>query len=200
MNKEELVALGEEIRIHTRLPVATGELVEEIVADPDGAFEVRSTAGRRRAANVLLALGRRGSPRKLEVPGEDLPKVCYRLLEPEPFRGQHVLVVGGGNSAVECAVALADSGLCASVAISYRRSAFARCRGDNRRRIDEAIRTGKVQAHLPSEVRRISADEVHLDAGGQVLALAVIVQIGGTAPTELLARSGIEMITKYGEG
>ena len=107
-----------------------------------GPYARRTVA--RRAANVVLALGVRGSPAKLGVPGEDLGKVAYRLLEPEEFSGKHVLVVGGGNSAVESALALADFGGCASVAISYRRDKFARCRAENRRRIDEAIGLRKV--------------------------------------------------------
>ncbi|MGH7295709.1 MAG: FAD-dependent oxidoreductase, partial [Polyangiaceae bacterium] len=118
------------------------------------------------------------------------------------FRGKHVLVVGGGNSAVENALALADFGACASVAVSYRRAAFARCRAENRRRIDEAIAAGKVRAMMPSEVVRIGERDVSLASEGKQATLpndAVIVQIGGTAPAELLQKFGIEVVTKRGE-
>jgi thioredoxin reductase len=150
----------------------------------------------------MLALGRRGNPRTLGVPGEDLSKVSYTLLEPDPFRDKHVLVVGGGNSAVENALALADFGACASVSISYRRNAFARCRAENRRRIDEVIAAGKVKPLMPSEVKQIGEREVALDADGKQLVMpndAVIVQIGGTAPAELLQKFGIDVVTKRGE-
>jgi len=113
-----------------------------------------------------------------------------------------VLVVGGGNSAVENALALADFGACASVSISYRRNAFARCRAENRRRIDEVIAAGKVKPLMPSEVKQIGEREVALDADGKQLVMpndAVIVQIGGTAPAELLQKFGIDVVTKRGE-
>lgn len=202
MSKEELVALWQSILEKAKLPVKVGVLVEGVDADPDGMWRLTTSAGPLRAANVMLGLGRRGSPRKLEVDGEEQPKVHYRLLEPTEFRGKHVLVVGGGNSAVESALSLADAGQCASVAISYRRNAFARCRADNRRRIDEYIRAGRVRALMPSEVKRIGTTDLALRADGKDLTIpndAVIVQIGGTAPAELLAKFGVEVVTKYGE-
>lgn len=203
MSKEDLVDLWQRILHETKLPVKVGTLVEGVAADSDGMWRLATSTGPVRAANVLLGLGRRGSPRKLEVPGEEQAKVHYRLLEPEEFRGKHVLVVGGGNSAVESALSLADSGGCASVAISYRRAAFARCRAENRRRIDEAIAAGRVRALMPSTIQSIAGDSVQLDVEGTgPLALpndAVIVQIGGTTPAELLKSFGVEVVTKYGE-
>ena len=130
--QEELVELWSDIRSKYNPPVVEGELVEGITQDADGMWVVRSDKTTRRAANVLLGLGRRGSPRKLEVPGEDLEKVAYRVIEPSFFANKHVLVVGGGNSAVESALALVNQGGYASVGISYRRNQFNRCRGDNK--------------------------------------------------------------------
>ncbi|MBW2461063.1 MAG: NAD(P)-binding domain-containing protein [Deltaproteobacteria bacterium] len=203
MTKEALVELWEDIRAKTDLPVITGELVEALTDVGDGTWIVRSNAGERRAANVVLALGRRGSPRKLGVPGENLTKVNYGLLEPEVFKDQHVLVVGGGNSAVESAIALADLGGCASVGISYRRTEFARCRGDNKRRIAELMAEGRVRAYLPTNVVRVDETAVSLRAeDGSTETIqndAIIVQIGGTSPAKLLESFGIRMVTKYGE-
>jgi len=202
MSKEELVELWQSIAERSKLPVRTGVTVEGVTADADGMWTLETTTGPIRAANVMLALGRRGNPRTLGVPGEDLSKVSYTLLEPDPFRDKHVLVVGGGNSAVENALALADFGACASVSISYRRNAFARCRAENRRRIDEVIAAGKVKPLMPSEVKQIGEREVALDADGKQLVMpndAVIVQIGGTAPAELLQKFGIDVVTKRGE-
>lgn len=202
MSKEDLVGLWESIAQQTNLPAKTGVTVEALKEEPDGMWRVETTGGPVRAANVLLALGRRGTPRKLEVPGEETGKVHYTLLEPDPFAGKHMLVVGGGNSAVESAISLADFGKCASVSISYRRNAFARCRAENRRRIDELIQAGTVRPLMPSEVVRIDASSVVLKADGREMALPnddVIVQIGGTAPAELLQTFGIHVVTKRGE-
>lgn len=203
MSKEDLVELWQRILSETRLPVQVGTLVEGVKSDPDGMWRLTTSTGPLRAANVLLGLGRRGSPRKLEVDGEEQAKVHYRLLEPAEFKGKHVLVVGGGNSAVESALSLMDAGGCASVTISYRRAAFARCRADNRRRIDEAIGSGRVRALMPSKVTSVGRADVRLGVDGQGdLTLpndAVIVQIGGTTPAELLKSFGIEVTTKYGE-
>lgn len=204
MSKEQLVELWQDIERKTEPPLRMGELVEKLSRDPDGMWRVHATSGEFRAANVLLALGVRGSPRKLGVPGEEQAKVAYTLLEPEPFAGKHVLVVGGGNSAVENALALADARCCASVSISYRKTAFARCRGENRARIDAAIAAGTIRGLLPSEVQEVGHDFVTLSGGetGGIETIpndAVIVQIGGTPPGNLLKSFGIEIVTKYGE-
>jgi thioredoxin reductase len=202
MSKEELVDLWRSIQEKANVPVKTGVLVDGVDAEADGMWRLQTNAGPFRAANVLLALGRRGSPRKLDVPGEEQGKVHYRLLEPGEFSGKHVLVVGGGNSAVESALSLADANGCASVSISYRRNAFARCRAENRRRIDEAIAAGRVKPLMPTEVRSIEERDVVLDADGRNVRVpndAVIIQAGGTAPSELLKKFGIDIVTKYGE-
>ena len=203
MSKEELVELWQSIIDRSHLPIQTGVHVEGVAADADGMWRLATSAGPVRAANVMLGLGRRGTPRKLNVPGEEQAKVHYTLVEPDPFRGKHVLVVGGGNSAVENVLALSDFNECASITISYRRSAFARCRAENRRRIDEVIHSGKVVALLPSEVKSIGTKEAVLTVGAKDMTIAndsVIVQIGGTAPSELLRKFGIEVVTKRGEG
>ena len=202
MSKEDLVELWQSIMSQHGLPAKTGVTVQGVGEEPDGMWRLDTSTGPIRAANVLLALGRRGTPRKLDVPGEEQSKVHYTLIEPDPFAGKHVLVVGGGNSAVETALALSDFGRCASVAISYRRDVFARCRAENRRRIDEAIQSGGVRALLPSEIESIGERDVSLKHGGQATVLpndAVIVQIGGTAPAELLQTFGIHVVTKRGE-
>jgi thioredoxin reductase/NAD-dependent dihydropyrimidine dehydrogenase PreA subunit len=202
MSKEDLVDLWKSIVERTNLPVKTGVLVNGVTPDADGMWKLETSAGPIRAANVLLALGRRGAPRKLEVPGEENGKVSYSLLEPEVFRGKHMLVVGGGNSAVESALSLADSNACASVTLSYRRSALARCRVENRRRIDVAIQAGKVRPLMPSEVVSIHPNEVVLKLERDQVTIPndnIIVQVGGTAPAELLKKFGIDVVTKRGE-
>jgi thioredoxin reductase len=202
MSKEELVELWQKIVTDANLPVQTGIMVEGI--NPDGpVWRLETTKGPIRAANVLLGLGRRGTPRKLEVPGEEQTKVHYALVEPAIFKDKHVLVVGGGNSAVETAISLADFEGCASVSISYRRGAFARCRIENRQRIDALIAAGKVKPYLPSEVVSINEKDVVLkDDAKQTTTIpndGVIIQVGGTAPSEMLQKLGIEVVTKFAE-
>ena len=203
LSKEQLVALWTEIREKTQPPLVTGELVTRLDPTDNGMWAVTSDRGVRHAANVILALGGRGSPQKLGVPGEEQQKVAYRLLEPGEFERKHVIVVGGGNSAVESAVALADSGGCASVSISYRRKEFARCRAENRRRIQAHIETGRVRALFGTELAAIDPESVTLrddsKRSGQLANDAVIVQIGGTPPATLLRSLGIELTMKYGE-
>ncbi|HTV25552.1 MAG TPA: NAD(P)-binding domain-containing protein [Polyangiaceae bacterium] len=203
LSKEQLVGLWQEVRTKYAPPLVTGELVTRLEPRIDGMWGVVTDRGVRHAANVILALGGRGSPQKLGVPGEERSKVAYRLLEPEEFAGRHVLVVGGGNSAVESALALADSGRCASVAISYRRSEFARCRAENRRRIDGLVAQRRVRVYFGTELGGIGERDVALRSGdgftGTIANDAVIVQIGGTAPAKLLGSLGIALTTKYGE-
>ncbi len=202
MSKEELLALWDDVRARAGLAVQTGVKVDRIAAR-GGEWEVAGGQFTARAGSVLLALGRRGSPRTLGVPGEDLAKVHYRLLEPEPFERQHVLVVGGGNAAADCALALAGFGRCASVTLSYRRRQMARLRGSVRQALDAAFAARTVIPALGTQVEAIEPAEVVLrDERGHHQRLrndAVIVQIGGTAPTELLRSIGVDLVTKRGE-
>ena len=203
LSKEQLVALWQEIRAKYNPPFVTGELVTSLEPRVDGMWGVVSDGGVRHAANVILALGGRGSPQKLGVPGEERGKVAYRLLEPSEFKGRHVLVVGGGNSAVESALSLVDEGQCASVSLSYRRSDFARCRAENRRRIDACITQRTVRAYLGTQVVDIGDSDITLRSSdgltGRLANDAVILQIGGTPPARLLGSLGIALTTKYGE-
>ncbi|MCE9578486.1 MAG: NAD(P)-binding domain-containing protein [Deltaproteobacteria bacterium] len=198
--KEELEALFRDIQHRTQLPLETGLRVDSVVADGDG-WIVRAGSWECRAANVVLALGRRGAPRTLGVPGEDLAKVSYRVLEPEPFAGKHVLVVGGGNAAADCVIALAAAG-CKSLGLSYRRGELARLRGSVRAAVDREVADGRITLHLRSEVEAIDEDVVVLRTPEGRIELPndqVVIQVGGTAPDELLRGIGIELIEKRGE-
>jgi len=202
MSREGLVDLWSDIQRRFDVPFKSHQLVHGVEAAADGMWRVRTETDEFLAANVVLALGTRGSPRRLGVAGEELGKVHYRLLEPQEFARKHVLVVGGGNSAVESALSLYDFGGCASVSISYRREQFLRCRSDNRRRIDAAIATGGVRALMSTNVVTIAPGSVKLQNGSGGYQLdndAVIAQLGGTAPAEVLKSFGIELVTKYGE-
>ena len=201
MSKEDLVELWGDIRARTSLEVREGVRVESIRSE-GGAWRLVAGEWNDRAANVVLALGRRGAPRQLGVPGEDSDKVSYRMLEPEPFAGKSVLVVGGGNAAADVAIALANAKVCKDVALSYRRPQLARLRGSVKAEIERCFDEGAITPLLETEVVSIAQRSVMLKSPGGMRELPndrVIVQIGGTAPSELLHSIGIELVEKRGE-
>jgi thioredoxin reductase/ferredoxin len=199
-SKEALLEFWRGIERRTDLAIRYRERVEGISREGRGGFLVRTTRGEYRAATVLLAIGRRGTPRKLGVPGEDLPKVVYGLVDPEQYSGQDVLVVGGGDSALEAAVAVAEGGA-RRVTLSYRGDAFARAKPRNRERLEAAVHAGRVEVMLQSQVRSIDPASVHLSHPGgeaRVPNDAVIISAGGILPADFLRSIGIEVETKYG--
>jgi thioredoxin reductase (NADPH) len=200
VSKEELLAFWEKIVDEHNLYVRYGHKMESVTFD-DNLYTVTTPAGRFQAGSVLLAIGRRGTPRKLNVPGEELSKVVYRLLEPEQYRDKRILVVGGGDSAIEAAVTLAHiKGT--QVALSYRGDAFNRIKPKNRQYLEAAAEDDKLVIRLRSEVKSISRDAVELSEGGSETQLgndAVLVFAGGEMPNKLMASIGIEVDTHRGE-
>ena len=197
VSKEALLAVWEEILAKTGLKVRTGVRVDEVKRDAEGVFELITSTGPIRARKVMLAMGRRGSPRKLGVPGEELSKVCYRLLEPENYKDTHCLVVGGGDAAVEAAIALSGAG--ATVQLAYRGEVFDRIKPKNQERLDAA---GQVQVMFKTQVKHIRADAVVLDVGGESRELKndyVLVFAGGVLPTAFLEKAGVTVKTMKGE-
>ena len=197
--KEALLDFWRDVERKTGLQIRYHERVEAVTRD-GGGFVVRTTRGEYRTTSVLLAIGRRGTPRKLGVPGEELPKVVYRLVDPDQYVGQDLLVVGGGDSALEAAASLAENGS-RSVTLSYRGDSFSRAKPKNRERIAAAEKAGRLRVLFSSEVRRIEPDRVVLASAGRDVDLsndAVIVSAGGVLPSEFLRGIGIEVETKYG--
>ena len=197
--KEDLLEFWTKVEQQTGLQINYQERVESVTSLDDG-FEVVTTRKTHRTRTILLAIGRRGTPRKLGVPGEELTKVTYRLIDPEQYRGQHVLIVGGGDSALESALAIGaqpDT----TVTISYRSAAFSRAKKKNRDKLAAAQMQGRVNAILESTVEEITSDTVALDHKGSRIKLpndAVIINAGGILPTGFLKDLGIEVDTKYG--
>ena len=177
-----------------RLDVRFGEKAAGLRRLEDGTFEVTSVAGHvHRARFVILALGRRGTPRKLGVPGEELPKVAYRLIDAESYRGQKVLVVGGGDSAVEAAVGLASQDG-NEVVLSYRRDKLVRIKKKNEDRLAPLLASGRVQPLFGSQVVEIGTDSVRLEIGDEVREIAndyVFVFAGGEPPFDFLKQCGV---------
>jgi thioredoxin reductase/NAD-dependent dihydropyrimidine dehydrogenase PreA subunit len=192
-SKEELLGVWQEARTQFELHIRTGVKVEGLDRRPDGLFDVRTQAHRWTARAVVLALGRRGTPRKLGVPGEALPKVCYKLLDAESYRGERLLVVGGGDSAIEAALGLArQPGN--TVTLSYRKEKLFRIKRRNEERFNEALSQGTVQVMFSSEVTEIRQDHVRLRQNGGEMELPndyVFIFAGGDAPFPLLKGMGI---------
>jgi len=198
-SKEELLKFWNQACQGNGLQIGYQERVESI-ENKDGAFHVRTSKKQYVTCAVLLGIGRRGTPRKLGVPGEELSKVVYCLIDPEQYRGKHVVVVGGGDSALEAAASIAELGD-ATVALSYRGEAFQRAKQRNRQRVDQAAAKGQLKVLLNSQVREIRADEVVLKQADKELKLrndAVIVSAGGILPNEFLKSIGIQVETKWG--
>jgi thioredoxin reductase (NADPH) len=199
ISKEKLLDFWGKAARKTGLKINYGERVEKISRTPAG-FAVETTCGAHLARAVLLAIGRRGTPRQLSVPGEELSKVVYRLIDPEQYRGQHVLVVGGGDSALEAAASLAEE-TGTTVTLSYRSEAFARAKQKNRQRVDAAVKSGRLSLLLKSQVKQIGANDVEIEHEKKRARLrndAIIVCAGGILPTTFLKSIGIEIETKYG--
>jgi thioredoxin reductase len=197
--KETLLKFWTEVQQREKLMFNTNERVEAISADGTG-FKVSTTKNHYRAASVLLAIGRRGTPRKLSVPGEELPKVVYRMIDPDQYQGQEVLIVGGGDSALEAAACIAELGD-TQVTLSYRGDAFGRAKPKNRQRVAAAASAGRLQLLLSSNVSHIHQDLVILEQSGKKLEIpneAVIVSAGGVLPNDFRAKVGIHVETKFG--
>jgi thioredoxin reductase len=197
IGKEELMELWESIAVEAELPVRTGVRVTGTARLASGELRVSTEQGAVDARHVCLALGRRGTPAKLGVPGEHLPKVAYALLDAASYQGRRVLVVGGGDSAVEAALALADQPG-NEVALSYRRASFSRLKPHNERRLVQAERARRLGILRSSVVRRIEPQSVELALetaeGSRTHVLAnddVFVFAGGSPPFQMLAESGV---------
>jgi thioredoxin reductase (NADPH) len=197
--KEELLAFWHGVEKDTGVQINYEETVETIDKEGDS-FLVNTARARYKARAVLLAIGRRGSPRKLEVSGEHLPKVTYRLIEPEQYRGQRVLVVGGGDSALEAACSVAEvPGT--EVTLSYRSEAFTRAKAKNRERATSAEASGRLKVLLQSQIECIEPDHVRIIQKTSEIRLqndAVIINAGGILPTGFLRSLGIQVYTKFG--
>lgn len=198
--KEELLGLWDDIIERTGLEVRTKEKVD-VIEKQNGYYRIVSQKDEYLAQRVLLAIGRRGTPRKLGVPGEMSSKVAYRMLEPEQYRKKRVLVVGGGDSAVEAALALSEQ-KGTQVTLSYRKNVFSRIKEKNEARIERAIRDGIVKVLWESTVKEIRREEVILkmkDKVGKLPNDYVFIFVGGVLPTQFLQKIGISIQKKFGE-
>jgi thioredoxin reductase (NADPH) len=200
VQKEKLLEFWLGVVEKTQLPISFRERMESVEPEGDG-FLVKTSKATYRTRSVLLTIGRRGTPRKLGVPGEESAKVAYRLVDPAQYVNQAVLVVGGGDSALEAAIAMAEQPG-TDVILSYRSEAFSRVKQKNRVRLEELESQGRLRVMLSSKVLRIDEHQVVITwQGGEQVHRndAVIVCAGGELPTPLLQKMGVQFATKYGD-
>jgi thioredoxin reductase len=199
VQKEKLLEFWLDVVKKTDLKISFRERMEAIEKTGDS-FVVTTNKGSYKARTVLLSMGRRGTPRKLDVPGEESPKVMYRLVDPAQFQGQAVLVVGGGDSALEAAIALSEQPD-TDVILSYRSAAFSRVKQKNRMLLEQQQKAGRMRVMLNSKVLLIEEHQVEIEFEGksqQYRNDAIIVCAGGLLPTPLLQKIGIQFDTKFG--
>ena len=198
-SKEELLEFWQQVERNHELKANYQERLEAVSRDGE-TLRVTSNKGVYTSKALLMAIGRRGTPRKLGVPGEELDKVMYRLVDPQQFRHQHVLVVGGGDSAIEAALAIADEEG-TTVTLSYRGDAFSRAKEKNRKQVSLAGQHDSLSVYLQSEVDNITTAAVMLkttDGNVQLKNNYVIICAGGVLPNALLNDIGINVTTKFG--
>ena len=197
--KEKLLELWEKVVEQTSLKINFKERVDAIEVAEYG-FKVITNKSEYLTHSVLLAIGRRGTPRKLDTKGEEQTKVVYNLIDPEQYLGQHVLVVGGGDSALEAAISIAEQPN-TTVSLSYRSPGFSRAKEKNRQKIQALQEQNRLQVLLESTVDNIGEQDVTLQCKDEIRTIpnqAVIICAGGILPTGFLKSIGITVETKYG--
>jgi dihydropyrimidine dehydrogenase (NAD+) subunit PreT len=199
IRKESLISSMEEVIAKAGLKIHEKTKLTAIAGEKDN-FVVTTDRGMLTGKRVVLAIGRRGTPRKMGVPGEELEKVAYRLIDPRQYAGRKVLVVGGGDSALEAAIQLAEE-TDAEVAISYRRPEFARCRPLNKQKIDGHLASGRVRSYMASEIVLVEADAVTVKNGKteKIPNDFVLACLGGELPNELLKSMGVSIRRHHGD-
>ncbi len=200
-SKHELLTLWNEVLGKNNIEIQENKKVDSILIENDG-FSINVKDGSTYSTHkVLLAIGRRGTPRKLNIPGEISTKVAYRLLDPELITGKNIVVVGGGDSAIESAILLADEN---QVTLSYRSSVFSRLKPGNKKAIEEIISAKKINILLNSNLTSIEEKHVNMNVGDKQEPIQlendlVYIFAGGELPTQFLKNVGIEITTKFGE-
>ncbi|MCK9400643.1 MAG: NAD(P)-binding domain-containing protein [Bacteroidales bacterium] len=200
-SKSELLELWTEVLRKNDISIKENSKVDAIFEE-NSHFRIETLAGEHFTTKfVLLSIGRRGTPRKLGVPGESLEKVAYRLLEPEDIQGKYIIVVGGGDSAVESALLLAEEN---NVILAYRNEVFNRLKPKNSKKINDAITEGRIDVRFNTNLVAIDKDDITISTGQENETLIikndlVYIFAGGELPTEFLEKVGLRITKKFGE-
>ncbi len=193
LSKENLLAFWDMVLNRADFNVITGEKVENIQRSDDGVFTVSSENNTYRAHAVVLALGRTGTPKKLGVKGEELSKVMYRLIEVDHYVNKKILIVGGGDSAVEAAMGLASQ-VGNTVTLSYRKGEFSRIKERNAVRIREFMAKKKLSVIFNSGPVEFKEGSVVLDVSGELKEIPndfAWIFAGGVPPNDFLKKIGV---------
>ncbi|MEQ8219355.1 MAG: NAD(P)-binding domain-containing protein [Arenibacter sp.] len=198
-SKDELLQLWKKVIEEHDLKIIENTKVESIVPIEDEIFKIKTNTGDEYLCNqVLLSIGRRGTPRKLDVPGEESQKVAYRLLEPEQISDKKIIVVGGGDSAIESALLLKDHN---QVILSYRKDKFSRLKPKNKDKIEKAIADNSIQVQFNSNVVSIADKSVLMKMDDESIEIEndlVYIFAGGELPTSFLQNAGVQITKRYG--
>jgi thioredoxin reductase (NADPH) len=198
-SKTELLNLWNSVLQKNNIKINENEKVESVEKTGE-CFSIKTSKKSYTAKGVLIAAGRRGSPRKLGIPGEEKEKVAYRLLEPELIKNKKVFIAGGGDSAIEAALLISDEGN--DVTLSYRGDSFNRLKPKNLQAINEASSAGKVKVILISNLMEIKDESVLLKIGDEIEEIKndlVFIFAGGELPSKFLEKIGINITKKFGE-
>ncbi len=198
-SKEILMNFWKNAQQKSGITINTEECMEHITRLEDG-FKVKTSKGAYHSKTILLAVGRRGTPRKLGAPGEDDKKVVYKLDDPAQYRDQHIVVVGGGNSALEAAMSISEEPG-AKVILSYRGSAFQKANPKNVVNLNEAVKAGQLQVVMNSSIQRITPKTITIKYNNKEVEIqndGVVVCAGGILPTPMLQALGVQIETKFG--
>ena len=199
-SKAELLELWNKVISEHDIEIKEHTKVENILPLKDDTFKLTTANGEEFiSSNVLIAIGRRGSPRKLNIPGEESTKVAYRLLEPERISGKEVIVVGAGDSAIEACLLLMDEN---KVCQLIRTETITRCKPKNRELITTANEQGKVNMLYETNLIEIHEDHCLIKTNGKdpekVTNDQVFIFAGGELPTKFLENAGVEIKKRFG--
>lgn len=198
-SKDELLNLWNEVIVKHNIEITEKTKVELITPLADDTFRVVTNNGEEIICNnVLLAIGRRGTPRKLNIPGEERAKVAYRLLEPERINQKRVVVVGGGDSAIESALLLKDQN---EVILSYRKDKFSRLKPKNKQNVNQAIKDNSLSVIFNSNLKKIEEASVLIEteAGNKTVDNDLVyIFAGGELPTKFLEKAGVQVTKRFG--
>jgi thioredoxin reductase len=199
-SKKELLNLWIEALEKNGIQIREQAKVDHINSTADGFTVTLANGEQIPAQRVLLSIGRRGTPRKLGVPGEELEKVAYKVLEPEMISNKRIIVVGGGDSAIEAALALAEQN---TVILSYRGEAFSRLKPKNRENLEKFQNLKMLEVLLQSNLVRITEEQVEISYSNgtptnRIENDFVFIFAGGELPTDFLKKAGIEITTRFG--
>jgi len=201
-SREELLSHYIHFVLNLDLKINTGEKVVDVTGNLDDGFVIKTDVAEYQAARVLFAIGAMEIPRRLNVPGEDLPKVHHLFVEPYPYVRKDALVVGGGNSAAEAALFLSEEGARTTMAIwredwENRDPKAGAMKHWVRTPLEAEIEAGRLKVVLYKQVDEITEAEVRLTTEtGEKLTLAndvVFVLVGSDADLTLLKKLGVEM-------